>query len=67
MIPDIDIQSGTSVVIAFPESEGVWRLVDTGLSGEFMADDDMFVIPIRDDITAEELARILTGVIARET
>lgn len=60
------IESGTPVIVAFPDGDEAWRLIDTGVSGQFDVQEGRFVIPFRDDITADEVARILTGMIRRE-
>lgn len=58
--------NGEQVIVAFPNGDD-WRLVDTGLRGSLDVMAGGFVIPIRDEMTAEDVARILTGTFKRET
>lgn len=61
------MDEGTPVVVAFPDGEDNWRIVETGLHGSLDVHAGVFVIPFEDDVTAEEVSRILTGMIKRET
>ena len=64
---EIDWSVGPKVIVAIQRGERFYE-VDTGLRGALIIERNPpeFVIPMRDDITAEEVARIVTGTIRRE-
>lgn len=51
-------------LVAIPSDDGPPRLFETGLAG--MLNDGAFVLPFHDEMTADEVARIVAAAIRRD-
>lgn len=60
----MDESDGIMVYVMMQTDDG-FDPIETGLVG-FIDEDGDFLIPYQDEITAEEMARILTGTLKRE-
>lgn len=53
------------LVIAIKQDDGSYRHIDPRLGGIWKILDAEFVVPFLDDMTAEEIGRLVTGMVRR--
>ena len=57
--------AGTELVFAFLDRNDEWVRIDTGVTGEFIVQNNEFVIPFENDMQADEATRIIANIFRR--